>query len=160
MLKIWRNRWVRVALFILVGIFYVFSICPVLSTLYFLWQDQTPLSDVEEFIGVKVPQTATDIHYLYRSWQGVGIYLRFSVKGNDASTYIANLEQGKECTHVGPEDNFSPFGPTWDRTDWFKPSSVQVYAGQECTSRGKVYYLLLDKTNSVLQTIYLFSGAG
>jgi hypothetical protein len=160
MRTIWRKRRVRILVLLLIPVCLLFAVGPILMAINSLSQDFAPLSQVETVVGLKVPQTASGVHYRYRSWQGVATYLRFTLTTNEASTYIANLQLGKECSYPSPKDNFSPFGATWDYTDWFKPSLVLTYAGQECFADGMVYYLLVDKTNPTIPTIYLFSGGG
>jgi hypothetical protein len=156
MRTICRKRWLRVLVLLLMPVCLLFSIGPILLMIDRISQDLTPLSRVETILGIQVPQAATDVHHSYHSWQGVGINLRFTLPSNEALGYIANLQAGKECVYPTLKDNYNPLQ---DDSDWFKPSLAQTYAGQRCSANGYVYYLLLDKTNPTVPTIYLFSGA-
>jgi hypothetical protein len=152
-------RWVRSILLLLGLILAIFSIGPIFFFLHFVSQDLAPLSVVEDFVGVKVPQSATRVHHSYRSWQGVATYLRFDLPPNDVPSYVAALQAGKECSHTNPANNYTPFGAIGDRSDWFRPSMVRVFAGQRCVSGGIDYEFLIDKSDPNLSTIYLSAGA-
>jgi hypothetical protein len=159
LLKFLRIRRVRIILLLLGSLLAIFSIGPIILLIDSLSQDLAPLSTVEDFVGVKVPQSATRIHHSYRSWQGVATYLRFDLPAKDVPSYVAALQAGKECSYTNPANNYTPFGAIGDRSEWFRPSVVRVFAGQRCVADGIDYEFLIDKTDPNVSTIYLSAGA-
>jgi hypothetical protein len=153
-----RHSWRRSLVLFLVISIALISIWPIACVLSIVAQNFAPLSDVENFIGMKVPTTATDVHHSYRVYEGVSAHLRFDLPVIDIPGFVGEFQGKKACSPSTPEDNNNPFDARQEEGNWFRPSTSRVYAGQNCYADGIYYSLLIDKTNPTVNTIYLFAG--
>ncbi|NWG16418.1 MAG: hypothetical protein HXY41_07260 [Chloroflexi bacterium] len=112
------------------------------------------LADAEAFIGARLPAGARNIAYATRDQFGRVVWLRFALSPDaDLSTFVAAMGLDAELL-----EGFYPF-PAANYTEaeltWWTPHTAQVAAGLHAVHAGKVYELLLDRSDPAAPVVYL-----
>lgn len=114
----------------------------------------TPLSRVEERIGLKIPIEATDIHHSYSSWMDVTARVRFNLRAEHFDSFFADLTTVCAGFSEGLEENYSPF--PLDSDNWWTPNQAKIFSGAKChTEDWKRFSILVDESNPEEYIIFL-----
>jgi hypothetical protein len=112
------------------------------------------LGDAEAFIGARLPAEARDVMHATRDEFGRVVWLRF-VLPPDADLSDFRMAMGLVAAL---RDSFNPF-PAANYTEadltWWTPHTTQAPAGLHTVHAGKVYELLLDRSDPAALVVYL-----
>ncbi len=107
--------------------------------------------DAEQFIGTALPGAAQNIY----TWRESGIdtlyYVRFDCSPASAEAFVDALGLAGEL-----RDGFDPFGDEdGAEPTWWQPGGATRFAGGSALRQGKVYELLVDRSDAAVHRVYL-----
>jgi hypothetical protein len=144
----------------LVGIGIAAAICYASFRLLFI--TDPPLSDVEEEIGIDLPDSAANVQYSHAQFLGVSAYLRFTLARDDLPNLLSQicvggevLEAGYVSRYVSDEASANP--------DWWTPDidAMSAFSGGDCRfieDRLHTYSILVDESDTEMLEVYLYAS--
>ncbi|HEU4323353.1 MAG TPA: hypothetical protein VFS21_09415 [Roseiflexaceae bacterium] len=107
--------------------------------------------EAEQFIGLALPGAAQQVY----TWRESGIdtlyYVRFDCPPASAEAFVDGLGMAGEL-----RDGFDPFGnEDGAELPWWQPGGATRFAGGSVAKPGKVYELLVDRSDAAVHRVYL-----
>jgi hypothetical protein len=121
--------------------------------------DRFDSSQLTAFIGVEMPESATDFHGVANSFmQSRVIGVRFRIPHPDTNEFLMALG-----FKLPLESNMNPFHPnsvTLSGNNWWTPEAAKTFVGGSFTKSESFYDVLVDTTDAESYVIYLMVEQG
>lgn len=107
---------------------------------------------VEDFIGAKIPGNATNMKFSQQQGLDTIFYLRFNLSPSELMTFLQELGFKRSLRDLFP---IVPTVSSGGRPDWWIPDQLSTYAAEEDIIHGKVYQVVVDKTDPNNWVVYM-----
>ncbi|MEM6530663.1 MAG: hypothetical protein AAF653_20365, partial [Chloroflexota bacterium] len=77
------------------------------------------LDDVQDYIGVAIPESASSVEFEFSAIRDVEIIMRFDAPDNDMNAFLRSIEA--HCVEHADESYRAPINYSDDRSWWIEP---------------------------------------
>ena len=153
------RRFALYALLTLAGIGILTAIC--YASFRLLFVTDPPLSEVEEEIGIELPQSASNVEYSHAQFLDTSVYLRFTLARDDLPNLLSQICLGDEALEAGYVSRYVSDEAS-ENPEWWMPDieRMSAFSGVDCRfveERLHTYSVLVDESGELLE-VFLYAS--
>ncbi len=117
------------------------------------YTEEEAQSAIEKTLKTTLPDSVTNPHYFYTSFQDFYLRIRFELPSDDVPDFLDSINH--LCFEQPLTNDYMPFYRTDTGHFWWQPFNAERYIGAEQCGNNPYWSIVIDQTDNDISVVYI-----